>query len=204
MTQATSRPTGSARDGYPPLSQLRPFDEGMLRRCVAYLSQAKRRSLSQLYIVKLNVLIDLFHILRCGKPVIGGSVAPWELGPVVPEAYRAFDRWKCDFDRDGTQPDGLRLARRSGKNVDVRAADTVVVEEFSMAEIDAMERAWAEIGHLNFDGLEHYTHSPDTFLGAAYAAARREGRLMDWDEIVGLYDQFHGEDHSAIRALIRL
>jgi len=47
------------------------------------------------------------------------------------------------------------------------------------------------------------TASPDTFLGSAYVAARGQNRLMDWDEIIAAYDRFRGEDHSAIRALIR-
>ena len=204
MPQATARSTVGGGGGPPPLSQLRPFDEAMLRQCIAYISDTKRRSLSQLYIVKFSVLIDLFHILRCGKPVIGGSVAPWELGPVVPEAYRACDRWKCEYDRDHTQPPGLRVDRRGGKKMDVRAAGPVDVQEFSRCEIDAMEQAWAEIGHLNFPALKHYTHSPDTFLGAAYTTALQERRLMDWDEIVASFDRFHGQDHSAVRALIRL
>jgi uncharacterized phage-associated protein len=204
MAQATARFAVGGRSGHPPLSQLRPFDEGLLRQCVAYISATKQAPLSQLYIVKFNVLIDLFHIMRCGKPVIGGSVAPWELGPVVPEAYKACDRWKCEYDRDGTQPHGLRVSRRGGKKMDVRADGPVDVEEFSQSEIDAMEQAWAEIGHLNFPALKHYTHSPDTFLGSAYTAALHGNRLMGWDEIIASYDRFRGQDHAAIRALIQL
>ena len=181
-----------------------PFDEAALRRCIAYLTNRKYRSLTQFYIVELNILIDLFHILRTGKPVVGGSVAPWEFGPVVPEAYRTCDGWKTDYDHFGKHPQGLKVVRRIGRRTSIKTAGPVDLEEFSQSELDAMELAWNEIAYLNFAGLLHYTCSPDTFLGAEYTAARNENRMMDWDQIIASYDRSRGEDHSAIRQLIHL
>jgi hypothetical protein len=201
MSQTASQITAAAHQ---PLSQLMPFDEPTLRRCMAYVTHARRRSLTQLYIVELNILIDLFHILRTGKPLIGGSVAPWELGPVVPEAYRACDAWKTDYDHFGKHPPQLKVVRRVGRKTSIKAAGPVDLDEFSQSEIDAMQQAWNEIAYLNFAGLLHYTRSPDTFLGSEYTAARSENRAMDWDRIIASYDRLHGEDHSAIRQLIRM
>src|ERR1700676_470167 len=80
-----------------PLSQLMPFNEDRFRLSMAHLASVKGRELSQLYAVKLCVLIDLFHLLRCGKPAVGGSVAAWELGPVIEEAYSPCTRWRTDY-----------------------------------------------------------------------------------------------------------
>lgn len=181
-----------------------PFNEDRFRLCMAQLASAKGRDLSQLYSVKLVVLVDLFHLLRCGKPAIGGSVAPWELGPVIEEAYRTCTRWRTEYDHFGHHPPGFKVVGRdsSGK-MKLRAIDSPDPDEFSRYELDAMEQAWAEIGHLNYPALHHYTHSPDTFLGSAYVAAREAGRLMDWNEIIAAYDRFRGEDHTAIQALLR-
>lgn len=203
MTQAVSTLNAEALRRKP-LSQIVPFDEGMLRQCIAYLSHGKQRSFTQLYVVKFSVLIDLFHLMSCGKPVIGGSVAPWESGPVVEEAYRACSTWRADFDRFGRHPAGLRVTSRTVTKVGVGSAASVDFDEFSQTEVDAMEQAWGEIGHLNYDGLRHYTRSPNTYLGASYFAARREERLMGWDDIIESYDRFRATDHSAVQALIRL
>jgi len=202
MSQTASQIPATQRPA--PLSQLMPFDEAALRRCIAYLTHSKHRSLTQLYVVELNILIDLFHLLRTGKPVIGGSVAPWELGPVVPEAYRVCDGWKIDFDHFGKHPQGLKVIRHIGRRTSIKSAAPVDLDEFSQSEIDAIEQAWNETAYLNFAGLLHYSRSPDTFLGAEYNAARNENRLMDWDRIIASYDRVRGEDHSAIRQLIQL
>jgi uncharacterized phage-associated protein len=186
-----------------PLSQLMPFNEVRFRHCMAYLGHVKGQSLSQLYLVKLNVLIDLFHILRCGKPAIGGPVAPWELGPVVPEAYHLCAAWKTEYDRFGRHPVGFKVIGRSGGKMKLRAVGPIDADDFSAYEVEAMERAWDEIGRLNYSGLWDYTHNPDTFLGYAYTTAKGQNRLMDWGEIIDAYDRFRGEDHAAIKALIR-
>jgi uncharacterized phage-associated protein len=187
-----------------PLSQLMPFNEERFRECMAYLAHVKAQSLSQLYLVKFSLLIDLFHVLRCGKPVIGGSLAPWELGPVVQEAYRVCVDWRTDYDRYGRNPVGFKVvALGSGGKLKLKAAGEVDLDNFSAYEIESMECAWEEIGHLNIPSLRHYTHSPDTFLGFAYSSAKAANRLMDWYEIIDAYDRFRGENHSAIKALIQ-
>jgi uncharacterized phage-associated protein len=180
-----------------------PFNEVRFRECMAYLAHVKAKSLSQLRLVEFSLLTDLFHVLRCGKPVIGGSLAPWELGPVVQEAYRLCVNWRTDYDRLGRHPVGFKVvALGSGGKLRVKAAGEADMDAFSRYEIESMERAWEEIGHLNLPSLRHYTHSPDTFLGYAYSSAKAASRLMDWCEIIDAYDRFRGEDHSAVKALI--
>ncbi len=188
-----------------PLSQLMPFNELRFRDCMAYLAHVKAQNLTQIYLVKLNVLIDLFHILRCGKPVIGGSLAPWELGPVVQEAYRLCADWRTDYDRFGRHPVGFKVIERgSGGKLRLKAAGEVDMDNFSAYDIESMERAWEEIGHLNLASLRRYTHSPETFLGYAYNSAKAANRLMDWCEVIDAYDRFRSEDHTAVKALIQI
>lgn len=196
-----SAPVGLNRE---PLSQLMPFNEVRFRECMAYLAHVKAQSLSQLYLVEFSFLIDLFHVFRCGKPVIGGSLAPWTLGPVVQEAYHLCVDWRTEYDRLGRHPVGFKVvALGSAGKLKLKAEGEVDMDAFSPYEIESMECAWDEIGHLNLPSLRHYTRSPDTFLGYAYSSARAANRIMDWCEIIDAYDRLRGEDHSAVKALIQ-
>lgn len=186
-----------------PLTQIWPFNEVRFRLCMAYLTATKAIGLPQMTAANLSLLIDLFHILRRGLPVVGGSVAAWDIGPVVTEAYHLCDEWKARHDRSGVNPGGLRVVGGGARVARFKAAGPIDLDEFSALEIEAMERAWGEIGHLNSAALRRYTCGPDTFLGQAWAAARAaDHRQMGWDQIIDAWDRCRGEDHSSMKELI--
>ena len=159
-----------------------PFDAEKLASCAAYIAGAlkpKPLPLTQLYLFKFHVLIDLFALQRTGLPIIGGSVAAMKLGPVVREARDTLEVWFNDWHLERCYPPGLRLvAVNSVSKVDFRSNGSIDADDYSPLEVAAMRFAWSEVGHLKYGELDHYTHAPETFMGRAWlaAAARKVGR----------------------------
>jgi hypothetical protein len=188
------------------LGRLMPFNECRFDDCMAYLAGAHRRPLGTYEMMKLHVMIDVYHTLDRGKPAIGGAFWPFTNGPVARAAKSRVRHWESRYEKTGAMPDGFMLKEEGGRLVatPVRVPDC---EDFSAAELDAMERAWRDvIGPLDaaggFSSSQEFFHK-DSFIGRAWEKARQRGSFLDWNEIIDEYDAATGEDHSHIKLLLR-
>src|SRR5580704_9195545 len=76
------------------LAQLQPFNEHRFDDCMAYLAAKNCRPLSVYEMMKLHVMIDVYHAIARGKPVIGGSLSPFTNGPVSRSAKSRITQWR--------------------------------------------------------------------------------------------------------------
>ena len=189
----------------PVLAQLMPFNECRFDDCMAYLSAEHGRPLSIYEMMKLHVMIDVYHTLERGKPAIGGKVSPFTNGPVSRSSKRRVEDWHRKYEKYATMPDAFVLV---DDGVHVRAKPVSVPEkdDFSPAELAAMERAWKDVVVLleekGFEESQRFFHS-GSFIGRAWAKARHHGTNLDWNEIIDEYDADHpGEDHSWAKAML--
>lgn len=187
-----------------PLSQLMPFNEHRFDACLTYLSKEYGKTLTQYDMVKLHVMIDVFHVLEYGRPVIGGRVQPWEHGPVVRLAYNRIMQWWHTVKETGKQPEKFHIEHLQNKKIAFTATTDPDFDDLSETEIEAMERAWKAVMTKNWESSQAYFHDPSTFMGRAWSNASAEGRSIDWDEIIDAYDELTGENHSHVKRMIRL
>jgi hypothetical protein len=187
------------------ISQIQPFNEYRFDDCIAYLSAKHNRTLSTYEMMKLHVMIDVYHTLGRGKPVIGGSLYPFTNGPVSRSAKGRVTQWKKEYDQAGTMPDRFVLIE-DRDTLRFKTSLAPDKDEFSNAELGAMDRAWdTVIGTLNHGGWEasqKYFHR-DGFIGRAWQKARRRGGNLDWSEIIEEYAAETPEtDLSHLRELL--
>lgn len=186
------------------LSQLLPFNEHRFDACLTYLAREHGKSLTQFDMVKLHVMIDVFHVLEHGTPVIGGDLWPWEHGAVVDRAYNRIMQWWYRLRETGEQPDNFHLEPYINKQVTFSPNKQSNYDDFSASEIEAMERAWDAIMTKDWTDSESYFHDPKNFMGRAWTNADAENRAIDWNEIISAYDAQYDEDHTHIKTLIRV
>ena len=157
-----------------PFSQLQPFNEHRFDDCIAYLSAKYRRPLSTYEMMKLHVMIDVHHTLDRGKPVIGGSISAFTNGPVSRSAKSRVTHWRKRYEQIGEMPDGFILIEDEEW---FRVKPTRVPEDddFSAAELAAMEKAWQDVIPLldehGFPISQNYFHR-DSFIGRAWKTAQ--------------------------------
>lgn len=190
------------------LSQLAPFNEHRFDAIMAYFSRKYGRKLSQYDMMKLHVMTDVFHVLQTAKPVIGGSLEPWQYGPVVRPAYHRVAKWWHDFDRTGKHPESFRLVEQDGNAKRFEAAVEIDEDDFSDSEKAAMHAAWESVKDLldNWSRAERFFHHAEgSFIGRAWHQAKSAGRpVMDWNEIIDCFDEMNHTDHSRIKTLMTL
>lgn len=188
------------------LTQLQPFNEYRFDDCMAYLSARHHRPLAVYEIMKLHVMIDVYHTLDCGKPVIGGTIWPFRNGPVSRSSKSRISGWQHKYERDGRMPDGFSITD-DGNRLTFTPTRVPEQDDFSDAEISAMDRAWKDVVELldkqGFAASQAFFHR-DSFVGQAWEKAKHCGQNLDWNDIVDEYDRAHpGEDHSRLKALLR-
>lgn len=170
---------------------------------MAYLTAriaAGSRNRTQIYLVKALILADLFALQHDGRPIIGGPLVAWPLGPVNNHIYDQLSAY-IEAARAGMNlPAGFQLSPNDhNQSCEFSGYGFVDDEDLSPLERSALEWAWQEIGHLSFSDLKHYTHSPTTFMGAAWTEVIGEtwtgNRRMDWLRLLWQFDQFRGTNH---------
>lgn len=196
----------------PVLSQLAPFNEHRFKLCIQYLSAYGKRTLTQYDIVKLHVLIDVFHVLEHGQPIIGGQLCAWEHGPVVKKAYNRAMHWYHAYMDRGELPEGMSIGKGDGRRVEFTATQRVDPVEFSDAEIESMLRAYHTLmdSKRTWKARDEYFHGPDTFLGRAWGRRWKSGTRdieISWDDVIDEYAKDHPvapEHVQRIKRAIRL
>lgn len=185
------------------LTQLMPFNEFRFDDCMAFLSVKHGRELNKYEMMKLHVMIDVHHTIMRGKPVIGGKLSPYTNGPVARIAWARVKTWINQYDRRGVFPDGF-LVKEGENGHTLRALQSPDQEDFSSAELQAMEKAWDDvIGRLQrekFQGSQDFFHG-ETAIGRAWLSAKHRGDFLDWNEIIDNYEK-DGADLSHVKAML--
>jgi uncharacterized phage-associated protein len=188
------------------LRQLIPFNSDRFDAAMSYLARQKNSSLSQQDMVKLHVMIDVFHVLRFGKPVIGGPLERWKGGTVVASAYKRLRNAGYRWERDQTQPESYRIL---GKRKSAFLFEPIVQSEesdFSPSELDAMQKAWDCVMSKNFEQRADFFHSNKHFMGRAWLKAGTENAPVDWNDIIDAYAELDPSYKTAqhIKTLVSL
>jgi len=190
------------------LSQLQPFNEARFDSAIALLSCKHNRALSKYEIAKLHVLMDVFHTIEHGVPIVGGNLDAWALGPVINEAYDRLEGWCDQLEYENVPPKDF-IIKSEGNRRYLFPTFKPDPDDFSKSETVAMDRAWDLLmsmlnkGYEGYQEAKAYFHSNDTFIGRAYNKARLENRPMDWHEVIDAYDELHATNHSQIKTLLQ-
>jgi uncharacterized phage-associated protein len=193
------------------LNQVQPFNEHRFDACMNYLTRRYNRFLDQYDIAKLHVLIDFFHILETGKPVIGGALERWPLGPVVKQGYNrartlgyAYDQ-QPSRERQALRRGLLQVVAKTKKAYTFTAYGEADDSDFSPAEIAAMESAWQTIAPKSFAEKTRFFHdSGASFIGKVWTAAKKDGTPISWLGLVEAYDQEQSQDHALAKTMLRM
>jgi hypothetical protein len=189
------------------ISQLQPFNEHRFDDCIAYLAAKHDRPLTVYEMMKLHVMIDVYHTLDRGTPVIGGTIWPFTNGPVSRSSKSRVSQWQKQYEMKAQMPDGF-LVIDEGDRLRVKPARIPDDEDFSESELAAMHRAWGDVVELldknGFLASQAFFHC-DGFIGRAWKKARSCGQNLNWNDIIDEYHAEHSdEDHSRIKALLRI
>jgi len=193
----------------PALTQLQPFNEFRFNDCMAFLAEKHSRALSLYEMMKLHVMIDVYHTIAHGKPVIGGPIAAFTNGPVPRSSKSHIARWKKIYEQSGQMPDGFLIEEHRDRLTFI-PTQPPSRDDFSDAEIAAMDRAWTDVVYiLDKDGDEEgwiasqkYFHK-DSFIGRAWEHARHHGTSLDWCRILDEYKKDHQDaDIDGVKSLL--
>lgn len=198
--------THSAHDRVAVRAQLLPFNEWRFDDCMSYLSAKHGRALSVYEMMKLHVMIDVYHTVFSGKPAIGGSFWAFTNGPVSRSAKARVQTWKNRYAKNGEMPDGFLLREDAEDRIHFVPTQTPEDDDFSPAEIRAMNLAWSDVVEkLTTHGWEQsqrFFHS-EGFIGKAWKKARQRGLPLDWNDILDEYAiAFPNEDVERAKVLI--
>jgi hypothetical protein len=181
-----------------------PFNEEQFDRCSLWLAMKLGRPVTQYDLVKFHVMTDVYHVLTYGRPVIGGPLERWKLGPVVRRAYHRLVNEAQRYERGKLGgPLFVSAVRGNTYRYAARPGATVDEEEFSQSEVMAMEEAM-NVVNLSFAASQDFFHDPEgSFMGKVWASTG-EGCPIDWCSIIDAYDAQHRTDHTHIKTLIAL
>lgn len=187
------------------LNQLQPFNAERFDACLAYLAQSHNRTLTQYDMVKIHVMADIYHTLKYGKPIIGGPLRGWPHGPVVDSAYNRVMHWAHDWDDDHEQqPESFRIVRKTGKSFVFEPTVEVSEDDFSPAELAAMQAAWNCVMTKGWNRSQDFFHK-ESFVGRVWEKTGGNGEPIDWRDIIDAYAQENPTfEAQPIKALISI
>ncbi len=120
-------------------------------------------------ILKLLFFADVEHLNEYGRPIVGGRYNALEYGPASKPTHDILDRDPMILEAlgiDGELPFDVRFRYR------VYPKREPNMRKLSRSDIQALEKAWDEYSHLDFDGLTEVSHRHP-----AYKSAEDEGRF---------------------------
>ncbi|MCC6680740.1 MAG: SocA family protein [Phycisphaeraceae bacterium] len=155
--------------------------------------------------VKLHVMIDFHHILKTGRPVIGGALTRWKHGPVVTPAYNRIASLGHMFDEKGeAREGGIRVVGKRKNSWLYDRFGVINEQDFSPVERDAMGQAWRDIIPLNFQRREDFFHKPAFFMGKAWSQAKADRQPISWLSIIEAYETQTGQPQPLAKTMIQL
>jgi hypothetical protein len=181
------------------ITQLIPFNPSRFDLCMAYLAhEVYRRPLTLFEMIKLHVMLDVYHVLEHAHQAIGGELEPWPYGPVVAPAYQRLKNLEEQREQSNHQ---FQPAQYSIIDADITGFQptTADFDELAPSEQAAADRAARLLKPMSFDDVYRFFHSDDTFMGRAYNIAKRETRAIAWPDIIDAHDQLHGTSLASLK-----
>jgi len=172
--------------------QLIPFNRHRFDAAMAVLSHKHKSTLTQLDMVKLHVMIDVFHVLFHGKPVIGGVIEKWAGGAVVAQAYRRLRRAAGEWEQDRTQPDNYKILGKRRNAFIFQPTSKPDERDFSKTELHAMEQSWDCVMSKGFLDRQKFFHDENCFMGRAWIKAIGN-KPIHWEDVIDAYADLHPE-----------
>lgn len=188
------------------INQLKPFSPHRFDACMNYLMRTYGQRLSQHDIAKLHLMIDFYHVLETGKQAIGGPLNPWKYGPVINDGYNRIRSLGHRYDevKKSVRNGKIQVIGKSKNAYLYDAYDKVDSSIFSPIELEAMKRAWEHIMPMTFSQRESFFHEPSTYMGKLWLQSKNDQTGIDWRQLVDVYDEQYGQDHSKSKMLIDL
>jgi len=187
------------------VGQTLPFNEFRFDDCMAYLSAKHDRELSVYEMMKLHVMIDVFHTISRGKPVIGGTFCAFRSGPVSRKAKHHVREWLDSYEEGSETPDMFDATEKNAETY-FKAKESPDPDEFSKSELDAMNKAWDTVIPLldeSFKKSQDYFHK-DSAVGKAWSRANNAGRELNWNDIIDEFERETGRNHSHLKTIMQL
>ncbi len=176
----------SVRRMEPVISQLAPFNEHRFKACMSYLLGREGRSLTQYDLVKLHVLIDVFHVMSHGQPVIGGQLSAWKHGPVFKRAFNLIKSWSYRKRETGEDPEGFVVTSGEINKINYATTNTPDPDDFSDIEIESMLKAWNILMKMDWNARDRYFHTDESFIGKVWKSTP-ENSPISWDCVIDEY-----------------
>lgn len=147
--------------------------------------------------VKLAFLADRYHLVRCGRPIIGGQYRALPFGPVSQEFLELIQE-RVDQAREETarlvSPDLFELfdVDFQPQYPTLSARSPVESDALSRSDRSALEHVVVMYGQMGFDQLKSLTHATAAYLSAW------EGRIEGSRMGIMSYEDFFEENEDAI------
>lgn len=189
----------------PILSQLQPFNESRFDACMAFMSIANSCVKLTMYdMVKLHVMIDLYHTARHGRPVIGGSLDAWKFGPLIPDAYNRLRHWAYKFEEDGFQPENFDIVERRNRTVYFKPTIVADIDDFSPSEVWAMTESWSIVmkQYKDWSRSQEYFHQSCSPIGEAWKDAWEHETPIDWRKLLDAWARHEHTDLSDLKQIV--
>lgn len=120
-------------------------------------------------ILKILFFADVYHLNEYGRPIIGDTYNALPYGPV---AQTTYDILKNDpLARDALGESELPFDVYNG--FQVRAKRNPDLDEMSESDIEALENAFEEYGHLDFRGKTDVSHAHPAYRNAEARGVQR-------------------------------
>lgn len=122
------------------------YDKVHAHNAVLWLLHKNGGDLDKLSLIKLIFFSDMEHLLRYGRPIVGGTYFAMEHGPVSSEFYN-------ELKHDGYTPFALNTATDR-----VYARDEINPDELSQSDIEIMNEVFGRFSSLSPYGLSELSH----------------------------------------------
>ena len=146
-----------------------PFQPRKFVEVLAALASENVPDLTKLKAVKLIYFADRIHLLRFGRPIVGGHYACMDKGPVPSEALDAINAAAAGTDAEVVREIDRKLTfQRSGwqryKRIVARSAPDR--DAFSESELQVLHQVASEYGRLDVGDLIEMSHAHEAWNDA--------------------------------------
>jgi uncharacterized phage-associated protein len=170
-----------------------PFNSRKLAEALAFLASSNVPDLTKLKAVKLVYFADRLHLLRFGRPIVGGQYFCLDKGPVPSEALNALNaatanaRDRVDQHRDELR-DKVEMRRSAWQfHHRIHAKTKPDMDVFSDSEVQILKLVATEYGKLSAGKLIEISHEHEAWRDA-------DKRRMPGSRAEMSYEMFFQDD----------
>lgn len=145
---------------------------------------ARRDGIDFHSILKLLFFADKYHLNRYGRPIVGDQYKALSYGPVAQTTYDILKREPLALQDLGLEEVPF-IVRGSYRVHPERAPN---LRKLSASDIEALEYAWTNYAHLDFNKRIDLSHLDPAYLNADGQTMRYEDFIEDTDEKAGILD----------------